>query len=859
MSSSVAVTATGADDVTDALDIMIDPSPLLRVSVAPDAGPAAPGEPFVYTVTYGNVGQTSPTDVVLTMNVPEGASFVSATDGGNESGGMVTWNLGTVGVGAAGQRQLTVQLDTELEDGDVLRTAASLDPNMSGEPTMRSSAATPVRSDVPLRLEYAVSQTALGPSNLLDVMITATNTSSVDLTDVGARLLLPNGFNRFFAPDLSCSTGCDPNEMPTWSIGTLAPGESRATAYRVRTAGSALQGEVLRSLLRASAASAGEVTAAVDVHVDPTPLFLLSPVPDPGPAVPGEPFTYTITLGNVGQTSPTDVVLTMNVPEGASFVSATDGGSENGSTVTWNLGAVGVGASRRVQLTVLPDGGLKDGHLLTSRIELRSEVATEQVVHASVVTPVRGGVPLQFGYAASQTVLGSNDILDVTVTATNTGLVDLTDVTMRLWLPPYFNRFFSPDLSCSTGCDANEAPTWAIGTLAPGESRSTLYRVRASGSAPNGGVARSMAMARATGSVQRTFAQSWAVDPTPQLRLHLDPDPSPAEAGEPFTYTLTFGNVGSTATDVVLRLPVPDGTTVISASTGGAVADGAVMWPLSPMANGSGGQYSLTVEPGVSVEDGTLLLAEAEIVPGSATEQTVWSSATTPVRSSEPLVLTYTASESDLEPGESLSYDLTLTNTGPVDLTDVVARVWLPPYINRFSSPDLSCSTGCDANEAPVWNVGVLPPGESRSTSFSPTLGNSSPRGEMLISRVQVRSTGSNEAVAEASALVGNVISPPPPVSNEPGVAEAFLLDVEAYPVPFVGTTTFALSLPDDGDVRLVVYDVLGRTVGTVVQKPMAAGRHEVQWNASRLPSGVYLYRLDTPQGVRTGSLVKVR
>ncbi|MCK5377118.1 MAG: DUF11 domain-containing protein [Acidobacteria bacterium] len=63
----------------------------------------APGSALTYTITYGNSGGADATNVVIRDTVPTGTTFVSATDGGTEAGGVVTWNIGTVGTGVVGQ------------------------------------------------------------------------------------------------------------------------------------------------------------------------------------------------------------------------------------------------------------------------------------------------------------------------------------------------------------------------------------------------------------------------------------------------------------------------------------------------------------------------------------------------------------------------------------------------------------------------------------------------------------------------------------------------------------------------------------------------------------------------------------
>ncbi len=82
------------------------------------------------------------------------------------------------------------------------------------------------------------------------------------------------------------------------------------------------------------------------------------------------------------------------------------------------------------------------------------------------------------------------------------------------------------------------------------------------------------------------------------------------------------------------------------------------------------------------------------------------------------------------------------------------------------------------------------------------------------------------------------------------GVGESSTLPLQFellqnYPNPFNPSTEITYSIPREEFVTLKVYDILGREVAVLVNEQLRAGFYTVTFNASDLPSGVYLYRLN--------------
>jgi hypothetical protein len=79
------------------------------------------------------------------------------------------------------------------------------------------------------------------------------------------------------------------------------------------------------------------------------------------------------------------------------------------------------------------------------------------------------------------------------------------------------------------------------------------------------------------------------------------------------------------------------------------------------------------------------------------------------------------------------------------------------------------------------------------------------------------------------------------------------------YPNPFNPNTKIKFVIPKSSFVNLKIYNVLGKDVATLVNEERPAENHEVEFNATDLPSGVYFYRIKAGLFIETKKMILMK
>ncbi|MGE5458733.1 MAG: T9SS type A sorting domain-containing protein, partial [Methanococcaceae archaeon] len=122
----------------------------------------------------------------------------------------------------------------------------------------------------------------------------------------------------------------------------------------------------------------------------------------------------------------------------------------------------------------------------------------------------------------------------------------------------------------------------------------------------------------------------------------------------------------------------------------------------------------------------------------------------------------------------------------------------------------------------------------------------------------RVQSKNSKGEVSAFSEIEKFVKSPATGIGQSDNAVTVYSLK-QNFPNPFNPSTTIAYEIPRQSHVELIVYDMLGRAAAVLVSKDQSAGSYKVQFDASSLPSGVYIYKIHAGEFMASKKLLLIK
>ena len=212
------------------------------------------------------------------------------------------------------------------------------------------------------------------------------------------------------------------------------------------------------------------------------------------------------------------------------------------------------------------------------------------------------------------------------------------------------------------------------------------------------------------------------------------------------------------------------------------------------------------------------------------------------------LSLTKTVSSESATVGDELTYTVTVTNEGPNTNNGIEVTDDIPDCLDILS---VTASEGTEFNE-PTWDIGQLRVDATATLTVVAEVTASCP--DEIVNTAEISSAN----LADPDSFPQDPFDPQEDddtASATTAISQIAARTVtlgENFPNPFNPTTVIPVEIGTAQNVRLVVYDLLGRSVQTLVDGELSAGRHEFTFQAGHLATGVYLVRLEAAGVVQT-------
>lgn len=644
---------------------------------SPNTFPVASGQQVTYYLDFSNLGPAAAINAVLTDVVPAQITGISwsCTSGcsGSGSGNSISINLGTLAAGASGRVTVTGTAATSVAREDFTNTATitTSTPETNTANNQSSVPGAVWTTDLQI-VKLAAPQVAAGATFTATLSYRNNGPAPADasqLTDT-----LPAGISFVSSnPAPSSQSG----QTMSWNLGTLAD-QATGTIDLVLRADPALANNTTVTNQSQISTTTSDRTSSNNTSSAQTLVVTRSDVAvtKTGPArvSAGDSVSFTISYINNGPSVARAVVIEDTLPSELDFVSATPAPATNAAGVlTWNIGDLNPGASGSITIQ------------MQSRFD-QAEATLNATNQARISTPTTDETPdnnTSSHTVAVETVdlsatktMPAYVVAGVPFTATltyaNAGPATATSITLRDLLPQGL-----------TYLSASPAPSgpglrWNLGNLPAGGTGTISVRLQAPTRAISGTQYLNQAiidtLSRDRDPSNDIAQATTVVRPNADLTLVKTGTPGPILSSGTVTYTLTYRNAGpSQATEVQIVDTPPAGFTFSSASPEPAsTAGGVLTWQIGSLDAGDSGSIDVMgtlTGTGTSVDRVNMAQISSRTTPDPMPGNNT-STSTTRVLQPD-LSITKADGQTTAQPGDELTYTLTIHNSGPITATNI--------------------------------------------------------------------------------------------------------------------------------------------------------------------------------------------
>ena len=510
-------------------NITVDPYVELRIVKVANVTEVVVGGLIEYTITVFNDGLSDATDVNVWDILPAGVKYVSGADAFDESSRNATWTIKRIASDSSEVVYLVVNATAAC---DLANTAFA---NCSEDDTVvnKTSDNVTVNPNVELDIIKVANVTSAVVGDLIKFTITVTNNGLSDASDVVISDYLVEAFEHVEGGDYDSDS-----RFVTLTIDKIEAGKSAEVFVIVK----AVNNGTFYNGVVAYAKENDTIVNNVSDDIPIIPNVKLSIVKEANvtEAVVGDLIKYTISVYNNGLSDANDVNVWDILPGNVKYVSGADAYDENARKATWTIDKIEAGNAVEVILVVNVTSA---GNLANTAFANSSENDTVVNKTSDNVT-VNPNVELDIIKVANVTSAVVGDLIKFTITVTNNGLSDASDVVISDYLVEAFEHVEGGDYDSDS-----RFVTLTIDKIEAGKSAEVFVIVKAvnNGTFYNGVVA----YAKENDTIVNNVSDDIPIIPNVKLSIVKEANVTEAVVGDLIKYTISVYNNGlSDANDV---------------------------------------------------------------------------------------------------------------------------------------------------------------------------------------------------------------------------------------------------------------------------------------------------------------------
>ena len=673
----------------------------LSISKIDAVDPVTIGDNVTYTVTVNNSGPQLSENVVVTDNLPNGVTFVSAipSQGScSESSGVVTCNLGNIGNG--GNAIVTIIVNTTTT-GTITNNASvasnTIDSNSNNNSTSEQTTVNELQADLSITKSDSVDPVQVGDN--VTYTVTVNNNGADTAENVVVTDNLPNGV--FFVSVNPSQGSCSESSgVVTCNLGNIENGGNATVTIIANTT---TKGTITNNASVASNTndpnsnnnSTSEQTTVNELQAD----LSITKSDSVDPVTVGDNITYTVTVNNNGPETAENVVMTDNLPNDVSFVSANPSQgscSQAGGLVACNLGNIVNGGSANVTIIITSTvTGTMTNTASVASGTIDPDNSNNSASEQTTVNFPTADLSVTKSDAVDPVTVGDNVTYTVTVSNNGPDTAENVVLTDNLSNSVTFVSANPDQGNCS---ELNNVVTCDLGNINNGESVIATIVVNTNSA---GSITNNASVTSNTDDINSnnnsTSEQTTVYTHEADLSITKSDAVDPVKVGENVTYTVTVSNNGpQTAESIILTDTLPTGVTFISATPDqGSCSEsiGVVSCNLGNIDNAS----SVAVTVVVKTTTAGAITNNASVTSNTSDSNTINNSTSEQTTVNELLADLSISKIDAIDPitvGGHVTYTITVNNNGPDTAENVVVTDSLPTGVTFVSanSSQGSCS-----------------------------------------------------------------------------------------------------------------------------------------------------------------------